>query len=292
MITFVDFKFFFKECKYRINSRFRLSSVRKKFLLSTFYKDRLCQINKDCGALYEDLLKAGYENLMEITYPELSFKEGYVKNFIETSHFKQFRAWKQTSSRGALTQKKLQVYYNQFKGMPYCGFQKLHNLRWIRSRMSQFRYLEDSGFIPNNMSYLEFGGATGLLALVASRMGFKNVTNLEINSSASKIGTLVAQKLSLDLMTVDSPPEKETFDVISCHQVIEHYLDPLALLTTLKKLLSKDGVLFISHGYNLPEHPGHIPLIAPSEFENFLLKSGYYVIDNLPSGTFVLRAKS
>jgi SAM-dependent methyltransferase len=287
----LDLKFFFNECRHRVNSHFLLNSTEKQFRLTPDQKKKLSAINEACGALYGELLEAGYKDLMEITYPDLSFKAAYNNNFIESSHLRQARAWRRLRLAGPLTEQSLNVYYNQFSGMPYCGFQKLHNLSWISSRMEQFNYLEDRRDDRSRMSYLEFGGATGLLPIVASLIGFKNATNLEINSSAAKIGANVAQKLSLKLRTVDSPPIKETYDVISCHQVIEHFLDPSSLLNTIRGLLSEDGVLFMSHGYHLPAHPGHIPVVAPLEFEKFLNANGFYIADDIPSGTLVVRSQ-
>ena len=195
MINRLVLKFFFSECKHRFKISFIPLITKRRFMLSPRHTERLRAINEACGSIYGDLIKAGYTDLMQITYPELTFKVAYSINFVKTSHFRQTRAWRKVRLSYELNQRILNSYYNQFDGLPYCGFQKLHNLSWIESRMMQFRYLEEREFEPSTMSYLEFGGATGLLAIIASKIGFKNATNLEINSSASEIGLIIAKIL-------------------------------------------------------------------------------------------------
>ena len=80
----------------------------------------------------------------------------------------------------------------------------------------------------------------------------------------------------------------ERFDCVVCADVIEHLLDPSALVELLRQLLRPDGHLFIStperdaaHGTDCvtSSHPEHVREWNLSEFHAYLTRSGLRVIN-------------
>jgi 2-polyprenyl-3-methyl-5-hydroxy-6-metoxy-1,4-benzoquinol methylase len=51
---------------------------------------------------------------------------------------------------------------------------------------------------------------------------------------------------------------RQRFDIGCCHQVLEHLSDMRPCLEHLSQLVRKGGILFLSTGFHLYPHPGHL----------------------------------
>jgi 2-polyprenyl-3-methyl-5-hydroxy-6-metoxy-1,4-benzoquinol methylase len=71
----------------------------------------------------------------------------------------------------------------------------------------------------------------------------------------------------------------EQFDLVILSHLLEHLDDPIPALSTVKKLLTKDGVLFVNVPLNAPM-PDHLQLLRdPSEAEKMLVDGGFRVLE-------------
>ena len=281
---------FLREKAHQFEITLLLEMISRRYEINEMNHRRLEAMDSHVGDLYNDLLEAGFNNLFQVTYPSLKFREACVENFLRSSQYRQRKKWQSVIAHEPVVPSDLSAYYNSFQGLPYCGFLKLHNDAWVAARVEQFQWAGSNLGLKSRGSYLEVGGATGLLPMIALHYGYENVVNNEISVLASGIAERTARILGLDLENLQSLVAKgrENFDVISCHQVIEHYLAPEELISQIRSMISPKGVIFFSHGYHLPNHPGHLPLMKPSAVEGFLCNQGLKVVEVLPKGTWVL----
>jgi 2-polyprenyl-3-methyl-5-hydroxy-6-metoxy-1,4-benzoquinol methylase len=71
----------------------------------------------------------------------------------------------------------------------------------------------------------------------------------------------------------------EQFGLVILSHLLEHLDDPIPALATVKKLLTKDGVLFVNVPLNAPM-PDHLQLLRdPSEAEKMLVDGGFRVLE-------------
>ena len=206
-----------------------------------------------------DIAKNINSNYFALTYNGSTFWHLW-NNFIADSQiFQMIRWYRFTKFLSCLDDEILIKYYESQYGRTYCGFLKLNNSSWVRTRVEQFTFLNtlsDRQFY----SYLEVGGASGVLPLFAAYLGFKKVVNTDFNEEDLNLSIKVSQKLGLNCFSASVPYTcRDKFDVVSCHQVIEHTNDPENFLTELMGYLNEGGILILSHGYHLPVYPGHIP---------------------------------
>ena len=93
--------------------------------------------------------------------------------------------------------------------------------------------------------------------------------------------------------------EKQTYDIITCNNVLEHVKDPITFLKNIPKLLKQDGLLRISvpnddsllqsevvrRGFAVKEYwkavPDHLSYFNSDTFLNTLEKSGFKIVHYL-----------
>ena len=116
-------------------------------------------------------------------------------------------------------------------------------------------FSEQRPFTASNLSWLDFGcGAGSLLKFV------RDLNCLEIGTKAIPVEIsgfdvgVFARRLAVqdgfkiwDLEELNRLPE-QTFDVISCVEVVEHLEHPMEVFKLLAKLLRKDGLLLLTTG--------------------------------------------
>jgi SAM-dependent methyltransferase len=71
------------------------------------------------------------------------------------------------------------------------------------------------------------------------------------------------------------PHDSGSFEAIACFEVIEHFAEPLVVLDELKRVLSNDGVLFVSspnRGVFPAGNPHHLHEFTPEELRTDLLE--------------------
>ncbi|MDQ8039725.1 MAG: class I SAM-dependent methyltransferase [Rickettsiella sp.] len=129
--------------------------------------------------------------------------------------------------------------------------------------------------------YLDYGcGSGGLVRYLSNNFYFK-CFGFEEGSIASHFNDI-----SL-LSKVDLEKRKNTFDIITAIEVIEHVIDPLSFLKEIRSLLKLEGVFFFTTGnakpwrgkitnwsyVSVPET--HISFFEPSTLALALEKSGF-----------------
>ena len=99
---------------------------------------------------------------------------------------------------------------------------------------------------------LDVGTGTGLLPKVAKVLGFRHVAASDLTDANR--ATLAALNIPLLVGDVTAlPPEQvldalhapEGFEVVSLSHVLEHVMDPGAFLHGLRRLLARDGLLYL-----------------------------------------------
>lgn len=217
-------------------------------------------------------------------------KEGALfKHYISGSQFFQMLKWYFFTCFGYIVSKKtLNRYYNTLAGRNYCGLLKLNNADWLKTRSSHFDDLKKLLGSFEGKSYLEFGGSSGVLALYANFLGFKTVHNFDLNKKDVTLCNSVAKTLNcsgLDSFSDMSRIESLKYDVISCHQVLEHTPAPHEVVAKLRNLMHDNSLLVLSHGYALEAYPGHINLPNGRSIDDLIAEAGLSLKMRCPGDT-------
>ena len=234
----------------------------------------------------------GLKNLLEL-YVETSddsLKELLWRYRVTESKYLQTLRWlKSTRFLKDYSADRLEAYYSSAKFKSYCGFLRLNNPGWLQQRCEQFELISRNRPQLCRGRYLEYGGSTGMLAIFAKLSGFEEVTNFDISREDLTFGAKV-QKLVFGREIINSTADRPTgkFDVVSCHQVIEHFADPLAFLTDVMTLVDDNGLLILSTGFHVYPHPGHIPFRG--DVRDLIRKAGGQIIgsSDLDSHTYYI----
>jgi 2-polyprenyl-3-methyl-5-hydroxy-6-metoxy-1,4-benzoquinol methylase len=122
---------------------------------------------------------------------------------------------------------------------------------------------------------LDAGCGTGYGAAMLAEAGAAEVVGVDVaeavvEAARSRAGARLAFSRA-DLVRL--PFEAGSFDVVTCFEVIEHVLDPVAVLAELARALAPDGVLAISSpnaDRYPPGNPHHVREFTTSEFRALL----------------------
>ena len=135
-----------------------------------------------------------------------------------------------------------------------------------------------SPYVNKDSKILDIGCRTGIYLYFLKQNGFKELYGIEIDD----ISVGIAQKRGLgNVIAGDAhklPYEDNFFSAISCTQVIEHSYSPHKVLKEMRRVLKKDGVMWIdaplegaatyTETYNYSAH--HCFWTSPEEFSEFL----------------------
>jgi len=94
----------------------------------------------------------------------------------------------------------------------------------------------------NGMTFLDYGGGTGMAALAASELGLETFL-YEIDEEAVEFLSALKQNKPIGIYSDLSQFKEKKFDVILCDNVIEHVDAPKELMKRLYSLLQPNGVL-------------------------------------------------
>jgi 2-polyprenyl-3-methyl-5-hydroxy-6-metoxy-1,4-benzoquinol methylase len=183
--------------------------------------------------------------------------------------------------------------YELYRHSPFLHESQLANM--IRDYQDQLRGLLP--LLPSRRRLLEIGCANGLFLQAALEFGFDDVHGVEPGEEAVRTADpSVRSKIVNSVFHADlfAP---ESFDVICCFQVLDHLLDPAAVLRDAAKLLRKGGlVLLLNHnirswfpsvlGERCPMYDiEHIYLFDKQTVAQLLRNNGFEVVKvrNIPN---------
>ena len=181
---------------------------------------------------------------------------------------------------------------------PTGDFKPLHVINPLRAN-----YIDNKSPV-DGLKVLDVGCGGGLLAEALDSKGAE-VTAIDVTEANIEVAKLHAQKMQVKidyrLVTAEELAQKESqsFDVVSCLEVIEHVPDPGQLIKACSDLLKPDGQMFLStlnrnprsfitaivgaeYIFNILPKGTHewAKFIKPSELEGFMRDAGIKLIES------------
>jgi len=181
---------------------------------------------------------------------------------------------------------------------PTGDFKPLHVINPLRAT-----YINNKSPV-DGLKVLDVGCGGGLLAEALDSKGAE-VTAIDVTEANIEVAKLHAQKMQVKidyrLVTAEELAQKESqsFDVVSCLEVIEHVPDPGQLIKACSDLLKPDGQMFLStlnrnprsfitaivgaeYIFNILPKGTHewAKFIKPSELEGFMRDAGIKLIES------------
>ncbi|MDQ7017407.1 MAG: bifunctional 2-polyprenyl-6-hydroxyphenol methylase/3-demethylubiquinol 3-O-methyltransferase UbiG [Gammaproteobacteria bacterium] len=155
---------------------------------------------------------------------------------------------------------------------PESEFKPLHDINPLRLNYID-RHLNLEG-----KSVLDVGCGGGILAESMAALG-SNVTGIDMGDAPLMVAKLHAAEAGIELnyrkITVEALAEEapESFDAVSCMEMLEHVPDPASIVEACAKLVKPGGKLFFS---TLNRNP---------KSYLFAIIGAEYVLNMLPKGT-------
>ncbi len=181
---------------------------------------------------------------------------------------------------------------------PTGDFKPLHVINPLRAN-----YINNKSPV-DGLKVLDVGCGGGLLAEALDSKGAE-VTAIDVTEANIEVAKLHAEKMQVKidyrLVTAEELAQKESqsFDVVSCLEVIEHVPDPGQLIKACSELLKPDGQMFLStlnrnprsfitaivgaeYIFNILPKGTHewAKFIKPSELEGFMRDAGIKLIES------------
>jgi 2-polyprenyl-3-methyl-5-hydroxy-6-metoxy-1,4-benzoquinol methylase/ribosomal protein S27E len=139
---------------------------------------------------------------------------------------------------------------------------------------------------------LDIGSAYGFFLIFARERGL-DVRGLEISTESSKF----ARERGIEIWNtplLEATVEKESFDIVTMNNVLEHTLNPMAELEKVHSLLKPPGVVYIGvpnwdslvsrvDGFNwkMKSWPNHLYYFTSKTLGHMLAKAGFAVRETL-----------
>lgn len=169
---------------------------------------------------------------------------------------------------------------------PYIAQAAVHR-EYFRKKIQEIAHVI-SGQAGNDRKLLDIGCAMGILLEEAKKAGFR-VQGIDI----SKDAVMYCRKKKLDvlegtLVSVGKKLNKNSFDVVTAFEIIEHERDPLGMMKRVHTLLKKRGIAVLTTpnhssiwrkvmgkwwvGYH---HPEHVTFWDPASLRELFERAGF-----------------
>jgi 2-polyprenyl-6-hydroxyphenyl methylase/3-demethylubiquinone-9 3-methyltransferase len=156
---------------------------------------------------------------------------------------------------------------------PNSEFKPLHDINPLRLDYIQRKAL---GLVNKNV--LDIGCGGGILAESMAAIG-ANVTGIDLSEKALKVARLHLyesnQKVDYQWISAEEFAEKnpQTFDVVTCMEMLEHVPDPASIIKACKTLVKPGGHVFFS------------TINRNAKAYLFAILGAEYLLNLLPKGT-------
>jgi glycosyltransferase involved in cell wall biosynthesis len=115
--------------------------------------------------------------------------------------------------------------------------------------IDRFNWLKDmfeKNNIPKDAHILDIGSWSGAFINEFYKMGYKNISCLDISKEAVRLGKETYPQFSWMNLDIEKTALSEKYDVIIMFEVIEHLIEPVDTLIKIKTYLQKDGFIFFT----------------------------------------------
>ncbi len=152
----------------------------------------------------------------------------------------------------------------------------------IIQRYEKIIYKTCQGKDVLDLNFLDFGGGTGILSLLAKKCGIISVTYCDLSEIYTKNFIILAKQTEVSIDRIycasyQNIKELSFYDIITNYDVLEHIDNPLSAFVTLKKYLKPNGLIYMVSGANTFNPMLKIMnSIKHRDFEPFVKKNSYF----------------
>lgn len=140
----------------------------------------------------------------------------------------------------------------------------------------QYVFALDVGQRNDYMNYLDYGSGIGTGGILFALKNFK-VTLADISTANLNFCKYRFKKRGIEAEFIDikqTELKKQGFDIITCFDVLEHTINPIKVLSTLRGLLNDSGILIINTPFkNDIDRPMHI--VTSQKILNYIRAVGF-----------------
>jgi SAM-dependent methyltransferase len=134
-----------------------------------------------------------------------------------------------------------EVILRLYRDSPFIREDQIANM--IRDYREQVRQVLP--LVPGKKRLLEIGCADGAFLKTALELGFEEVHGVEPGKEAVSRAAASIRGRILNTTFSASLFRPESFDIVCCFQVLDHLLDPAAMVRAARQLLRPDGLLLL-----------------------------------------------
>lgn len=146
--------------------------------------------------------------------------------------------------RGVLQrdEKSMLRYKEIVTGRPLAWIDDLNGM-WIKPRLDWVISTMERLNVPKTAKILDIGSWTGNLSNALYKLGYTNITCLDINEDVVKLGTETFPYFDWLHGDIETCQLEEQYDVVFMFEVLEHLFNPMETISKVKEHLTEDGVL-------------------------------------------------
>ncbi len=167
-------------------------------------------------------------------------KGEYRRSFYECPSCNHFFAFHNFKTANLYNKDYLDLTYKDEKGISE-RFNQISKLP-IKKSDNKNRALRVNSFIKKRSNILDVGCGTGVFLYEIKKKGHK-VIGFDIDERYKNF--LKKKKINVITKNLNKLRNKKKFDLISFNKVLEHVPDPLKNLKESKRLLKRDGIIYI-----------------------------------------------